>query len=298
MAIAMILSLILPVAGQILFTLAALIPLSPFVLKAWAAARVRQPFTIETLVSLAVIGAVLIGESLEAGVVVFLFSVGELLESIATTKARQGIKSLAAFIPKVALLVTDSGTDEIPASDLVLGQTVEIRPGSRIPADGIVLAGESSVDESHITGESVPVDKMQIIKDLTDDGQAYVGMVGDGINDAPALAQADVGISMGGGTDVALEAADAVLLHERVGDVPALIRLSRVTMANIHQNIGLALGLKAIFLVTTLLGATSLWMAILADTGATILVTINALRLLSFNPNMIEPLRSKRKSLH
>jgi Cd2+/Zn2+-exporting ATPase len=89
---------------------------------------------------------------------------------------------------------------------------------------------------------------------------------------------------MGGGTDVALETADVALLHERVSDVPALIDLSQATMKNIYQNISIALGLKAIFLVTTLLGVTSLWMAILADTGATVLVTINALRLLGYKP--------------
>jgi Cd2+/Zn2+-exporting ATPase len=133
--------------------------------------------------------------------------------------------------------------------------------------------------EIEVRAELMPQDKQRIVGELQRDG-FVVGKVGDGINDAPALAAADVGIAMGGGTDVALETADAAVLHGRVSDIAAMIALSKRTMRNIHQNIAIALGLKAVFLVTTIIGITGLWPAILADTGATVLVTINALRLL------------------
>jgi len=607
LALAFALSVLLPGYAGYVFSAVALIALAPLARKAWAGARAGQPFTIETLVSIAVIGAIVIDESAEAAVVVFFFLVGELLEMIAAARARRSVQALADLVPRSALLVEGQAVREVPADSLRPGDLIELRPGGRVPADGVIVQGETSVDESAVTGESVPrrkvagdslfagsinaegvirlrvekaagdnmiarilklveeaeaarapterfidafsryytpgviavsaliavlppllggasweswvykglailligcpcalvlstpaaitsgissgarqgllvkggavleaigrvhriafdktgtltrgrpevtdlrplsgVDEEELLRlagaaeagsshplaqaivalaavrgvdlpaaegaralngrgvravvegrevvvasprhagtlvalppdvrsgiaaleaegktvavvladarlaglvalrdelrpdapaaiaalrkmgisavMLTGDnartgralaralgmeveaellpeqklqaiarlrGNGTIAMVGDGINDAPALAAADVGIAMGGGTDVALETADAALLHERVGDVPALVALSRTTMRNIRQNITIALGLKVVFLITTLLGVTSLWMAILADTGATVLVTMNALRLLRFeHPGLERP---------
>lgn len=577
---------------------AALVGLAFFGRKAIAAARAGSPFSIEMLMSIATVGAILIGATSEAAVVVFLFTVGEVLESVAAGRARAGIEALGALVPRTALRIEQGTAREVPAESLGVGDLVLIRPGDRVSADGTITEGASEVDESPVTGESVPVAKgegasvfagsinasgalqvrvtkpasdntiariirlveeaqeakaptarfierfsalytpiavlvaalvavapplllgadwdtwiyrglalllvacpcalvlstpaaiasglavgtrrgllvkgggaLEIIgriravafdktgtltegrprvtdlltlsgqertmlgfaaavengsshplgraileraetdgiplrpaKDaraipgkaveavitgkrvsvgsptyagslapltldavqtianwesqgktvmvvsvdgvptgliavrdeprpdaasgiraldalgvqsimLTGDNirtgqaiagqlglkvkagllpedklreigalkaQAPVAMVGDGINDAPALAAASIGIAMGGGTDVALETADAALLNSRVVDVAALVGLSRATLSNIHQNVAIALGLKAVFLVTTIVGITGLWPAILADTGATVLVTLNALRLLRY----------------
>lgn len=600
-ALAFISSFIAPQFSYWAYAAATVVAAVPVVRKAWGAARAGSPFDINALVSIAAIGALIIGEAPEGALVVFLFAVGEMLEGVAAGRARHSIQALAAVTPKTALLLNGTATDEVAADSLAIGDRVRVLPGGRIPADGVVLAGESSVDEAPITGESVPVHKgqgtgvyagsinadgaltIEVTKETSDttiarivhlvteaeagksptarfidrfsryytpavllvatltavvppllfdgswhawiykalallligcpcalvlstpaavtsaisagarqgllvkggealemigkiraiafdktgtltrgeprvtdivplaepdemrllilaaaveatsahplaqaivteaqsrgltfeaagDGTALPGravsgtvagralaigspryaaeigadigrfdsaiagleaagktavivldgltplgiialrdeprpdaaagvaalhrlgivsvmltgdnqrtgqaiaatlglevqaellpedkvtavaalkargpvaMVGDGINDAPALATADVGIAMGGGTDVALETADAALLRSSVTGVADLVQLSRATMGNIHQNIAFALGLKAIFLVTTLLGITDLWLAVLSDTGATALVTLNALRLLRFRP--------------
>lgn len=600
--VATIFAKLVPAAGMWPFILAMAVGLVPIANRAFQAARAGTPFSIEMLMSMAAIGAVFIGGAEEAAAVVVLFLIGELLEGVAAGRARASIRALTTLVPKTALLETGSTTTEVPAETLEIGATILVRPGDRIPADGDIVSGESSIDEAPVTGESTPkrktpgdklfagtinldgalrlrvtaaaadntiarvvrlveeaqeskapterfidrfssyytpavlivgalvaiippllfggswsawiykglailligcpcalvistpaaiaaglssgarrglllkggavletigritivafdktgtltqgrpkvtdivaltgserdllslsaaletgsshplakaildrssVDQVQIpaaselaalggkgivgtingiayflgsaqasetrgatlgadmrarIAALNDEGKTVsvllagedlvgliamrdepradakagiealtkqgistimltgdnrrttdaigrtlgmdvraellpedklrivqelkrsgkiVAKVGDGINDAPALAAADVGIAMGGGTDVALETGDAAILHGRVTDVAAMVDLSRRTMANIRANIIIALGLKAVFLVTTIMGITGLWPAILADTGATVIVTMNALRLLQARP--------------
>jgi Cd2+/Zn2+-exporting ATPase len=600
-AIGLAFALTLPFPQQAgwLFAAAMLVGLLPIARRAVTAARNGMPFTIETLMSVAAIGAVIIGASEEAAIVVLLFLVGELLEGLAAGRARAGITALARLVPRTALVERDGVTAEVPAEAVAVGSLILVRPGDRVAADGVIVSGESAIDEAPVTGESVPkrkiagdsvyagtinqdgtlrlrvtaaaadntiarivrlveeaqeakaptarlierfsryytpgvmlvaalvavlpplvtgadwsgwiykglavlligcpcalvistpaaiaaalsagarrgllmkggavletlghVDQVALDKTgtltegrpqvtdilavgrgedevlrlaaaleagsshplarailaaaaarglavqaaegggalsgkgvtgrlgaaalflgsaqaaaervklpdefrqridalnaagktvsvllvneavagaiamrdepradaragiaaleaigvvplmltgdnartaeavaaelgiearaglLPEDKQRIVGelqargrivaKVGDGINDAPALAAADIGIAMGGGTDVALETADAAVLHGRVTDIAEMIVLSRTTARNIRQNIAIALGLKAVFLVTTVLGVTGLWPAILADTGATVLVTANALRLLAW----------------
>lgn len=145
------------------------------------------------------------------------------------------------------------------------------------PATAAAIGATIGIDR--VRGGMLPEQKVEALR--SDARRRPTVMVGDGINDAAALAAAHVGMAMGSGTGLALETADAALMGNRVSDVARAIVLARAAMANIRQNVAIALGLKAVFLVTTLLGITGLWIAVLADTGATVLVTLNAMRLLA-----------------
>lgn len=190
---------------------------------------------------------------------------------------------------KTAVVVLEDG---IPIGLLALRDTLRsdakqaIAELKALGINGVMLTGDNPRAAAAIATELgldyraglLPEDKVKAVTELSE--LRPTAMIGDGINDAPAMKASSIGIAMGSGTDVALETADAALTHNRLVGVAEMIRISRATHANIRQNITIALGLKGVFLITTLLGLTGLWLAVLADSGATALVTANALRLL------------------
>ncbi len=141
------------------FAIAMLVGLVPIARRAIMAALAGTPFSIEMLMTIAAVGALAINATEEAAAVVFLFLVGELLEGVAAGKARDSIKSLAALVPKTALLEEAGKTSEVPAESLEIGAIILVRPGDRISADGVIVSGESAINEAPVTGESVPTQK-------------------------------------------------------------------------------------------------------------------------------------------
>ncbi|WP_459620295.1 heavy metal translocating P-type ATPase [Burkholderia sp. 3C] len=140
------------------------------------------------------------------------------------------------------------------------------------------IAREVGIDDAR--GNQLPEDKLAAVVELARQGRA-VGMVGDGINDAPALARADIGFAMGAmGTDTAIETADVALMDDDLRKIPEFVRLSRATHRVLVQNIGFALAVKAVFFGLTIAGLGTMWMAVFADAGASLIVVGNGLRLL------------------
>ncbi|MEC4722214.1 heavy metal translocating P-type ATPase [Noviherbaspirillum sp. CPCC 100848] len=142
----------------------------------------------------------------------------------------------------------------------------------------LAIARQVGIDDAR--GNQLPEQKLRVVEELGQRG-ATIGMVGDGINDAPALAKADIGFAMGAaGTDTAIETADVALMDDDLRKVASFVRLSRATSGILTQNIVLALAIKAIFIILTFTGHATMWMAVFADMGASLLVVFNGLRLL------------------
>lgn len=140
------------------------------------------------------------------------------------------------------------------------------------------VAREVGVDEAR--GNLLPQDKLSAVKDLSNQG-LKIGMAGDGINDAPALAQADIGFAMAtAGTGAAIETADVALMDDDLGKIPVFVKLSKAAHSILMQNITLAIGIKMVFFVMTFVGHTSMWMAVFADIGVSLMVVFNGLRML------------------
>jgi Cd2+/Zn2+-exporting ATPase len=148
--------------------------------------------------------------------------------------------------------------------------------------DAAAQATGAEVGVDDIRSAQMPHDKVAAVEELRH-AHGAIAMVGDGVNDAPALAAADVGIVMGAmGSDAALETADIALMTDELPKVPYTLRLSRATLSNIRVNVAIAIGLKAAFVIMAVFGAATLWMAVVADTGASALVVANAVRLRKF----------------
>jgi len=180
----------------------------------------------------------------------------------------------------------------IGVADTVRGHSAEaIRQLHALGVTSVMLTGDNQTTASAIAiqvgiddarGNLLPEEKLAVIDELIR-RYGQVGMVGDGINDAPALAKASIGFAMGSaGTDTAIETADVALMDDDLRKVPHFIRLSRDTSRVLRQNIALAIGIKAVFFILALAGKATLWMAVFADMGASLIVVFNGMRLLKY----------------
>jgi len=154
------------------------------------------------------------------------------------------------------------------------------------------VAGALGVDEVH--SELLPADKVAQVETLLagKGGKDKLAFVGDGINDAPVLTRADVGIAMGAlGSDAAIESADVVLMDDKPSKLPAAIRLSRRTMRIVRQNIAFALLVKGALLLLGAVGVANMWTAVFGDVGVTVLAILNAMRAMKKLPSANDKIR-------
>jgi len=203
----------------------------------------------------------------------------ERLESEGKTVVVLGVDGKALGVLAVADTIRASSVEAIRELHELGVRTLMLTGDNERTAKAI--AREVGIDDAR--GDLLPEDKLQIIEELTA-SKRHIGMVGDGINDAPALARATLGFAMGAaGTDTAIETADVALMQDDLRKIPEFLRISRRASQILVQNIAFSIGIKVIFFVLAFLGVATLWMAVFADLGASLLVVGNGLRLLRAN---------------
>ena len=210
---------------------------------------------------------------------------------ICSPKVEEALERLEADAKTAVVLSDELGALGVLAvADTLRDTSVQaVRDLHDLNVRTVMLTGDNSrtakaigskvgIDDAR--GDLLPDDKLRIVDELLAE-YTHVGMVGDGINDAPALAKSTVGFAMGAaGTDTAIETADVALMQDDLRRLPEFIRLSQKTASILKQNIGVAIGIKAVFFALALFGIATLWMAVFADLGASLLVVFNGLRLL------------------
>ncbi len=218
-----------------------------------------------------------LGEIVEGGIPAVAAEEISRLQSEGKTVMVAGVDSRVLALIAVADEVRESSREVVSRlHELGIEQTIMLTGDNK----GTAKAIGSQAGVSDIESDLLPEDKLNFIKALQKN-HGKVAMVGDGINDAPALAAATVGVAMGGaGTDTALETADIALMADDLKKLPFTIKLSRKTLAIIKQNIAFSIGVKLLALLLVIPGWLTLWIAIFADMGATLIVTLNGLRLL------------------
>jgi Cd2+/Zn2+-exporting ATPase len=205
------------------------------------------------------------------------------LEASMQVHERQG-RSLSLLADQSGVLALIAVADTVRPSSAAamealraLGVTPVMLTGDNAATAG-AIAAMAGIEQ--VKSNLLPQDKLEAVADLQA-RYGFAAMAGDGINDAPALAQADIGFAMGAaGTHIAIEAADVVIMNDDLMRVPETIVLSRRTFRILRQNIALALGIKGLFLVLTVAGNATMWMAVFADMGTSLIVIANGLRLL------------------
>jgi Cd2+/Zn2+-exporting ATPase len=203
-----------------------------------------------------------------------------------TERIKESILRLEAQGKTVVALIGDAVRGIFAVADTLKDSSVEaVRELKMLGVKTVMLTGDNAHTAEVVAKRAgvddfraslLPEDKLRIVEELSREG--YVGMAGDGINDAPALAGAHIGFAMAGaGTDTAVETADVALMDDDLGKIPRFIRLSRATHAILIQNLVFALGVKAAFFTLTFTGYATMWMAVFADVGTSLLVVANGL---------------------